>query len=202
MLGIQTWRTGGDLNHHVKRYFEQALRLATQLRAHSRPGQWNDPDFMYIHKIRNHKRMVAPTIEIPLDTNQRYQYVTLWSMICAPFFFSCDIEAIDEFTIRLLGNADVVGINQDALGRVAEVLRNADGEVVMVKPLAGGSRAVAVFNRDASNGKEVELGADVLGSAASRRVYDAWRQCEAGRATGSFRVRLSPNGVGLFIVRE
>ena len=37
-LGIQTWRTGGDLNHNVRSYFKQALRLATDLRAFSKPG--------------------------------------------------------------------------------------------------------------------------------------------------------------------
>lgn len=36
-------------------------------------------------------------------------------MISAPFFFSCDIDAIDEFTVRLL--ADVVAVNQDELGQ-------------------------------------------------------------------------------------
>ncbi len=34
-LGISTWRTGGDLNHHVDTYFEQALKLASELREYS-----------------------------------------------------------------------------------------------------------------------------------------------------------------------
>ncbi|MCX5685114.1 MAG: putative Ig domain-containing protein, partial [Planctomycetota bacterium] len=175
-LGIQSWRTGGDLNHHVTTYFEQALRLATTLRAFSQPGQWSDPDFMYIHKIRDHKRMVAPTVEIPLNTNQRYQYVTLWAIIAAPFFFSCDTDAIDEFTIRLLANADVVGINQDELGHVAEVVRGTDGEVVMVKRLADGSRAVALLNRNATSEAEITLGTDWWGASGSVTVFDVWRQ--------------------------
>ena len=122
-MGISSWRIGGDLNHHVENYFIQAMRIATELRDYSKPGQWNDPDYMYIHKIRNFKRMADPTVEIPLDTNQRYQFATLWSVICAPFFFSCNIEEIDEFTIRLLANADVLNINQDELGQVAKVLQ-------------------------------------------------------------------------------
>lgn len=199
-LGIQTWRTGGDLNHHVENYFEQALRLATELREYSKPGQWNDPDYLYIHKIRDHKRMVAPTVEIPLNTNQRYQYVTLWAMISAPFFFSCDIDAIDEFTVRLLANADVVGVNQDRLGHVARVVRQSDGEVVMVKNMADGARAVAVFNPDPVKEARITLGPDLLGDSAARTVYDAWRQRAAGDLEGGGTVRLSPNGVALLIV--
>ncbi len=77
-----------------------------------------------IGKIRDYRKMANPTHEIPLDTNQRYQYVTLWSIICAPFFFSCNIIEIDDFTIGLLTNADVVNINQDELGHIAEVIFN------------------------------------------------------------------------------
>jgi alpha-galactosidase len=201
-LGIQTWRTGGDLNHNVGTYFTQAMRLATELRDYSKPGQWNDPDYLYIHKIRDHKRMVAPTVEIPLNTNQRYQYVTLWAMICAPFFFSCDIDAIDEFTIRLLSNADVLAINQDTLGHVAEVVRRTEGEVVMVKPLTGGARAIALFNPSPTNEVELKFESDWLGKAASPRVLDVWRQRDVETLRTGDAVHLSPNGVALFVVSE
>lgn len=201
-LGISSWRTGGDLNHHVETYFAQALRLATELRAYSKPGQWNDPDYLYIHKIRNFKRMADPTAEIPLDTNQRYQYATLWSIICAPFFFSCDINEIDEFTIRLLGNADVLNLNQDELGHVAEVVRDKDNRIVMLKRLADQSRAVAVFNRDAAAEADVEVRWDEIGACCTATVYDVWRQKGLGPMKGGITVRLSPNGVALFVVRE
>ena len=69
--GIQSWRTFDELNHHVEDYFNQSIQLATELREYSKPGHWNDPDFMYIHKIRNFKKMAHPTQEIPLNTNQR-----------------------------------------------------------------------------------------------------------------------------------
>ncbi len=200
-LGMQTWRTGGDLNHHVETYFEQALRLATELRAYSKPGQWSDPDYLYINKIRNHTKMVAPTVEIPLDTNQRYQYATLWAVIAAPFFFSCEIDSMDEFTVGLLANADVLGINQDELGNVAEVVRRTDGEVVMIKKLVDGGRAVAVFNTNAAKDAEIKFGADWFGATASRTVFDVWRQRAVSNLKEGDSVHLSPNGVALFIVK-
>ena len=61
--------------------------------------------------------------------NLGFQYVTLWAMIVAPFFFSCDINELDEFTLRLLANAEVLGINQDQLGQVARVVRRTEHEV-------------------------------------------------------------------------
>ncbi len=202
-LGIQTWRTGGDLNHNVHRYFINALRIATELRAYNRPGQWNDPDFMYIHRIRNVSKMGEPSVEIRLDTNQRYQYVTLWAIICAPFFFSCDVEQIDEFTVRLLGNADVVNINQDELGHTAEVVRHDDKkETVMLKKQMDGSKVLAVFNRDAKHESVIAVNWEEIGGCCEMEVFDAWRQKALGPFKGGFSVKLSPNGVALFIVRE
>jgi alpha-galactosidase len=202
-LGIQSWRTGGDLNHNVNHYFNNALRIATELRAYNQPGQWNDPDFMYIHRIRDVSKMGEPSVEIKLDTNQRYQYVTLWAIICAPFFFSCDIENIDEFTVRLLGNADVVNLNQDELGHTAEVVRNDDKkETVMLKKLADGSKALAVFNRDAQNEAMISVNWEDIGGGSEPEVFDVWRQKSLGPFKGGISVQLSPNGVGLFIIKK
>ena len=55
--------------------------------------------------------------------------------MAAPFFFSCDMYKIDDFTIGLLSNATVANINQDELGHVAELVRNKNNEVIMVKKL-------------------------------------------------------------------
>lgn len=199
-IKIQSWRTGGDLNHHVENYFKNALRIATELRQYSKPGQWNDPDFMYIHRIKDVSDMGRPSKEIPLNTNQRYQYVTLWSIICAPFFFSCDIENIDDFTVSLLTNADVVNINQDKLGHVAQVIRDKDNETVMVKKLADKSVILAVFNRDPKTEKTIEVAWDELKQdlCCDQQLFDVWRQKEIGIYKNGISVKLSPDGVALF----
>jgi len=142
--------------------------------------------------------MGEPSEEIPLNSNQRYQYVTLWSIVCAPFFFSCDIENIDDFTIRLLANADVMNINQDELGDVAKVVRDKDGQTVMSKKLADGSTILAVFNRSTDNEAVVEVDWNEIGSCCELKVFDVWRQKDLGTYKGGISVRLSPDGVGLF----
>jgi alpha-galactosidase len=202
-LGIQSWRTSWDLNHTINLYFNKALSIATTLRAYNKPGQWNDPDFMYIHRVRDVSKMGEPSKEIELDINQRYQYVTLWAIICAPFFFSCDVETIDEFTIRLLGNADVLNINQDEIGHTAEVVRNDDKkETVMLKKLADGSKALAVFNRDAQNEATITVNWEDIGGCCEPEVFDVWRQKSLGSCKGGISVQLSPNGIAFFIIRE
>lgn len=197
-MGISSWRSSGDLNHKVENYFDNAMRIATELREYSKPGQWNDPDFMYIQKIRDHRKMVNPTKEIALNTNQRYQYVTLWSVVCAPYFFSCDMNEIDEFTIRLLTNAGLMNINQDELGHVAEVIRNKNNELIMLKKMADGSKVLAIFNTDANTEKLIEITNQEASSNSKSTVYDIWRQKTIASFGESIKVKLSANGVALF----
>ncbi|VGO18752.1 glycoside hydrolase family 27 protein [Pontiella sulfatireligans] len=199
-IGMTTWRTSRDLNATLKTYFDRALMHATSLREYSKPGQWNDPDYLYIHKIRDHDKMLDPTHEIILNTNQRYQYVTLWSMICAPMVFSCNIGQIDDFTVSLLANAEVLNINQDELGHVAEVVRNKNEEVILVKKLVDGSKAVAVFNTNPDAEAVIAVEFHELGLCCTQDVHDVWRGIDVGAYGDNFSVKVSPNGVGLFIV--
>ena len=200
-MGISSWRAAGDLNHKIENYFVNALRIATELREYSKPGQWNDPDFMYIHKIVDYRKMMQPTMEIKLNTNQRYQYVTLWSIICAPYFFSCNINEIDDFTVRLLTNAGLMNINQDELGHVAEVVRNSNDEVVMVKRMADGSKVIALFNTNAKNEKVIKLKLQEFELKSNSVVYDVWRQKSLENFGDNIEVKLSANGVALFHAR-
>ncbi len=199
-LGIQSWRIGGDLNHNVSNYFKEAMRMAKDLREFSGPGHWNDPDFMYIHKLRDVWNKTDPSKEISLNTNQRYQYVSLWSIVCAPFFFSSDILEMDDFTFGLLTNADILNINQDELTHVAEVIRENEHETVMIKKLADGSKVLALFNRNTQKESVIKVSWSEVSENGKLKVYDVWRQKELGYYEDEMLVKLSPDGVGLFIV--
>jgi alpha-galactosidase len=200
-LGIQSWRIGGDLNHNVDSYFKQALWIATDLREYSKPGHWNDPDFIYIDQLGNHMDQFAPSKPSVLSSNQRYQYVTLWSIICAPFFFSCDIHKIDEFTLSLLTNADVLNINQDELGHVAEVILDKANETVLVKNMADGSKVLALFNRSDVEELVIRVNWLEIGEEGILEVSDVWRQQAVGNRKEGISVRLSPNGVAMLRVK-
>lgn len=199
-MGYPTWRMGGDLNHHVDKYKEVALKIATELRDYCKPGQWADPDYMYIHFLKNAQNKGADSKEIPLNTNQRYQYVTLWSVISAPFFFSCDMYKIDEFTTRLLSNNEVLNINQDELGHVAEVVKNKEGELILVKKMKDGSKVLAVLNTEQSE-KEISYNIGDLGFE-NANVRDVWRKKDLGKVSGNIITKLNGDGVALYHLKN
>jgi len=67
--------------------------------------------------------------------------------------------------------------------------------------MADGSRAVALFNPDATRESEIKLDPEWLGKEGSFNILDAWRQRKVEHLKAGDSVRLSPNGVALFIVR-
>ena len=68
-------------------------------------------------------------------------------MLAAPLLAGNDVRSMNEQTRDILTNRDVIAVDQDPLVVQGRPLA-ADGRVI-VKPLAGGAVAVALFNPDA-----------------------------------------------------
>jgi hypothetical protein len=71
----------------------------------------------------------------------------------------------------------------------------------MIKKLADGSKALAVFNRDPQNEATITVNRQDLAAAGEAAVFDVWRQKSVGQLKDAISARLSPNGVALFLVK-
>ncbi|MEU9101413.1 ricin-type beta-trefoil lectin domain protein [Streptomyces sp. NPDC048361] len=101
------------------------------------PGNWNDPDFLLAG-------------DPGLTADEARSQVALWSMMAAPLILSSDVAALTPAGRSALGNAGLIAVDQDRLGRQAAVVASDGTTEVLARPLAGGDRAVAVLNRSAS----------------------------------------------------
>jgi len=99
------------------------------------PSRWNDPDYILIGVVGNARNISAPPAKVKLTPNEQYSYMSLWSLMAAPLFYSGDITHLDPFTLNVLCNREVIEVNQDTLGRQARPLRHSDDELVLAKPL-------------------------------------------------------------------
>ena len=198
-VGGQSWRTSGDLGFELDRIFEVALNNAKH-GSFQRPGAWNDPDYIQIGYIGAAQAMGEPK-PCGMPPGEQYAYMSLWSLMASPLFYSGDMSRLDAFTLNVLCNPEVIDVNQDALGQCARVIPVRDNTFVMVKPLEDRSVAVGLFNRG-------ELPAQVtaqwndLGVTGKQRVRDLWRQKELGRFSGSFGATVGPRGVVLVRLRR
>jgi alpha-galactosidase len=103
---------------------------------------------------------------------------------------------MDDFTLSLLTNDEVLEVDQDPLGRqAARVARNGPCEV-WAKDMQDGSKAVGLFNRG-ENEAEVTVKWSDLGAVGKQNVRDLWRQLDLGRFEGAFRALVPRHGVVL-----
>jgi alpha-galactosidase len=131
-----------------------------------------------------------------LSHDEQYSYMSLWSMMAAPLFFSGDMGKLDPFTLTVLCNAEVIDVDQDPLGKQARPLRKTDHELVLMKDLEDGSKAVGLFNLDPQPA-ELSVSWPELGVSGAPTLRDLWRQKDMGIFTDRFDAQVPGHGVVL-----
>lgn len=191
-VGGHCWRTSGDLGFELDRIFEVALKNSEH-RQYSKPGEWNDPDYIQIGYIGNAHNMGIPELT-PMPAAMQYAYMSMWSLMAAPLIYSGDMSRLDAFTLNVLCNPEVIEVNQDALGEGAHVIKKTDHCFLMIKNLSDGSKAVGLFNR----GKEatpVEVDWAALQMKGKHAVRDLWHGKELGFFKQQFSTMVPAQGV-------
>ena len=196
-VGGQSWRTAGDLGGSFEgigtALFRDGFDVFSRdsLHLYGGPGGWNDPDYLLLGYLSNWNGKTVPT---PLTPNEQYTHVSLWSILAATLIFSGDITRMDDFTLSLLTNDEVIEVDQDPMGKPGyRVFKNGDMEV-WVRPLEDGSNAVGLFNMGET---ETKVTADwtYLGISGKQRVRDLWRQKNIGRFDWKFTAIVKRHGV-------
>lgn len=160
------------------------------------PGHWNDVDMLVVGKVGWGPKLR----QTRLNADEMYTHVSLWSLLTSPLLIGCDLENIDEFTLNLLTNDEVIAINQDRLGKQASRIY-VDGKLeVWAKDMEDGSKAVGLFNRGIFP-QEMKINWDALGLSESQAVRDVWCQQDLGSFKKSYKTLLPAHGVKLIIVR-
>ncbi len=162
----------------------------------TRPGHWNDPDMLQIGDIGVPNQFNTVSKPTNLTPDEQYFQVSLWSLLSAPLLLSCDISSLDDFTLGLVTNAEVIAVDQDVLGKPARRIPLGENRFAWVKPLEDGSLAVGLFNTDEIEG-EVSFPLQSLGLGRTFKVRDVWRQKDLGQFSGEFKTLVNSHGVVL-----
>jgi alpha-galactosidase len=196
-VGGNSWRTAGDLGGSFEGIPAALFRdgfdvySKNELHRYGGPGRWNDPDYLLLGYLSNWK---GGTAETPLTPNEQYAHVSLWALVAAPLIFSGDITRLDDFTLGLLTNDEVIEVDQDPLGKPGRrVAKDGDLEV-WAREMEDGSKAVGLFNRGEGLAEVTALWADV-GVQGGQRVRDLWRQKDLGVFTDAFKALVARHGV-------
>ena len=159
------------------------VELQNGLETYAGPGHWNDPDMLEV----GNGGMT--------DTEYRAHF-SMWCLLAAPLMAGNDLRAMSAATKEILMNKEVIAVDQDPLGIQGHKVW-ADGDFeVWARPLADGSRAVALLNRGAATG-HISVTWTGLGypEHITASVRDLWAHQDLGSAHGSVSADVPSHGV-------
>ena len=159
------WRTSSDITPSwtsMLHNFDSAAKRPL----YAGPGHWNDPDILHI----GHGDFDADHLV------EARSHFTLWAMINAPLLVSYDLRNGPASLLGVLGNAELIRVNQDRSGHQGVVTYDSDDAQIIVKTLGGGERkAVALFNRGATPAPVVLMASHLkLAGDAPIALKDLW----------------------------
>ena len=189
------WRISDDFWDNWKLLHEQFERL-NKWSPFIGPGHWPDADMLPLGRVR----FGQPT---KFTRDEQFTLMTLWSIARSPLIMGGDLTKLDDFTLSLLTNDEVLAVNQSSSGN--KQLFNRDGLIAWVADAPGlKDKYVALFNtRNAgSNGVAARVAVKLaeLGFTGECTYRDLWAQKDLGTVTTELSVELPAHGAALYRV--
>jgi alpha-galactosidase len=195
--GAHMWRLTGDIADSWES-IEKVGFGAVGTEMYAGPGGWNDPDMMLVGlKGRGYVGKIGGGC-----TMDEYRtHFSLWCMLAAPLFMGHDVREDDKEVEEILLNGEAIAVNQDCLG--VQAFRPSGWADVLIKPLADGTVAAAMFNRT-PNRYFYPVAWDAIGweMTDSVVVRDLWAHEDIGAFTGSVTLPVEPHCCALLRLRR
>jgi alpha-galactosidase len=190
-VGGNVWRTTGDITDT----WSSMSNIGFRQHPHSSfagSGGWNDPDMLVLGQVGWGPRL-HPT---HLTPHEQMTHMSLWCLLASPLLIGCDLTLLDEWTLTLLTNDEVIALDQDPLGKQARRVKRDSLREVWAKPCADGGLAVGLFNRGPGL-DTVEATWQDLGLSGALKARDLWRHEDLGTVSGKLSAEVASHGVVL-----
>ena len=161
---------------------------------YNRPGHWNMPCPLRVGMLGGWDK--KPLLPTRLTVDEQYSHISLWCLWASPIIIGAPLDKVDEFTLSLLTNDEVLEINQDPLGLQARQIEVNQGEV-LIKEMEDGSKAVGLFNPSGKEPAKIEINWTDLGISGKHMVRDLWRKKDIGVFSNKFAAKVPSHGVVL-----
>jgi alpha-galactosidase len=196
----QLWRTGTDITDTWDKDAHSFISLLNNnggwsgrysgasygspgLAQYAGPGHWNDPDML---EVGNGGM-----------TDTEYQsHFSLWAIMAAPLIAGNDVRSMSAATKSILTNADVIAVDQDALGIQGKPISTSTTLEVWSKKLSGTQTyAVVLFNRTAASADITVTWSSLGITSTSATVRDLWSHTDLGPTTTQYTATVPSHGV-------
>lgn len=185
----QMWRISDDFWDEWSMLEAQFTRLENW-NAFRAPGAWPDADMLPLGRLALGKR------DSKFTPDEQQTLMTLWSIARSPLIMGGDLRHLDEPTLALLTNRQMLAVNQASTGNQPHFVE--DGTRVWSARPEGkpAERYLALFNTTGKP-KTVGIGLREIGLAGGVSARDLWSGEVLGRVSGRVERTLPPHGSAL-----
>jgi alpha-galactosidase len=198
---VNCWRTTGDLkdrwntegpNLNLCQVWEMHRAWLTA-GTRGGPGHFPDADMLVVGPVVENNAGEKPRPS-RLTADEQYTHISLWALWSCPLLIGCPIDQLDDFTLGLLKNSEVLAVQQDERGVAGKTVYNRKNVEIIVKTLADGSKSIGLFNRN-DQVQTVSVDWDAAELQGEQQLRDVWRQKDIGKFDQSFSARVPAHGV-------
>lgn len=186
-VGATMYRTTND----IKAEWESMTSIGfaqAGLAKYQTPGHWMDPDSLEVGNGN-------------LNEEENKLHFSLWSMVAAPLILGNDLAAMDERTLAIITNKEVIAVDQDPMGKAGDRVWSIGELELWSRPLSGGRMAVALFNRGNGVNTMTAKLSDV-GWTGSAKVRDVWAHADLPTASDTIQADVPRHGVKMFVLSK
>jgi len=183
----QMWRISDDFWDEWPLLEAQFTRLENW-NPHRSPGCWPDADMLPLGRLALGQR------DTKFTPDEQRTLMTLWSIARSPLIMGGDLRHLDQATIDLLTNPEVIAVNQQSSDNRPHFL--ADDTRIWSARHPDGDTYLALFNT-AAKPREISIALSQLGLRGTVRVRDCWARADAGTATGRIVRNVPSHGAAL-----
>jgi len=183
----QMWRISDDFWDEWPLLEAQFTRLENW-NEHRVPGGWPDADMLPLGRLALGNR------DTKFTPAEQKTLMTLWSIARSPLIMGGDLRHLDQPTLDLLTNDEVLAVNQMSHDNQPHFL--ADGRRVWTARAENGDYYLALFNTTDSDA-ELSFDLAVVGRK-SADVRDLWTRSGLGLVANRLTVRIQSHGAGLY----
>ena len=178
----QQWRTHGDIEPGWDAILD-IVDTNAALASYTGRGGFNDADMLWVGNSG-------------LTEAESRAHFSIWAIMSSPLLAGNDLSKMSDATAAILGNAEVIALDQDALGLQGDWLEQQGDVGVYAKPLSDcGARGVVLLNRGerAAEGSVTWQALGLASGAAS--VRDLWAAQDLPPAVDSVTLSVPPHDV-------
>jgi hypothetical protein len=192
----QMWRISDDFWDDWK-LLRQQFEFTSQWTAEiGKNNTWPDADMLPIGRLRVSDNGGKGDPSKFTEDEQRTM-MTLWAIFRSPLIMGGDLPTLDDFTLSLLTNPEVIAVNQRSANN--RIVLNREGFVVWAADVPGSKdKYIAVFNLNDQTAALTSSWTELGMAEGSHAVRDLWQKTDLGPVPA--QIELPAHACGLFKV--